>query len=722
MKKLLFLALLLTVAMFALSACNRNGGTDTSDPADTGTTSGTTPPANQPGETQPPAEIEQPVQAPEGTRASILASLEDWPAPTGYIINAHHTRPDTNMLHAAWGNAQPNAHARTLMNDLPTMARNTGNEFFPNPMVMVNGDWPEIRDNPDGTRTFTFTVYTENQFSDGTFINASHYAANIAFLTSHQWGEVVPSVFDLMHLHHRTDWLAGNIDVLPSVRIYNESQFSVTKGAAYVPNVWQTALHMNYNPLPFHQYNIEVHDDGEGVFFTTVGRDYFCVESLRAVVYGTNVGYETDAEGEYRLDSNGDRIPYGDGLRYRPRVFAGPYMFENLDVGNGVLTLVANPYFPGTWDGYRPRIERVIWRLTPSTLAVDAVASGDAHIMEAIQDGVAIEGAMEVLVGGGTHSFIHFDQFGQLFTQFHTDTGPTQFREVRQALSYLQDRHEMNEFVGRGFSVVAHGPWSPAWWWYQEAADLDLYDRITIYDFNMARAIELLEEGGWVYNADGSPFVHGVDTLRHKLVDDWEWGRDDNGDIVRVLADEDGNLLRSNKVPTGEQVYMPLIINWMVRAVPYPFRDAVELQLFDNLEYAGGLLIQDRNDGWSPFLSGGYRQADRFEMHTLGIGMGNPWTPWMNFSLDAIPAQNWGQVDNPETRALADAFITMDYVNRRDEFIEHFIVWMEHLTYEAYTLPFMMALVHDFFPVDLGNWYNNGIWTFPQAVQRAYWR
>ena len=56
----------------------------------------------------------------------------------------------------------------------------------------------------------------------------------------------------------------------------------------------------------------------------------------------------------------------------------------------------------------------------------------------------------------------------------------------------------------------------------------------------------------------------------------------------------------------------------------------------------------------------------------------------------------------------------------RDEFVEHFIVYMEHLTYELFTLPFNMALVHDFFPHDVQNWNNTGIWGWPEVVQRLY--
>ena len=722
MKKFLLSVLLLAVIVFAVASCQN----DTAD--DPGNVDVTTTPATQPTPQEPADTPEPPPELPAGSRAAIVAELANWPPPTGYIVNAHATRPDQNILSSAWSNPTPVAHARVLMNGgLETMARNRFNDFFPNPMVMVDGAWPVIRDNPDGSRTYTFTIYTENQFSDGSFITAHHYAGGLALWVSPYWHAVVPSAFTLLELQYRTPFQTGAIDVLPSVRIYSDSEFSITIAAEFLPNVWETSLYMSHSPVPIHMFGIEAHDEGQGVFLRALGGGAITHEAFHTIIEGGVVGYVTDEDGEYELDSAGNRIPIGDGIRYRPTVFAGPYMFESVDVGNGVLTLVANPYFPGTWDGFRPRIERVIWRMTPSPLLVDAIATGAAHMMESIQDGVALETAMDVLVGGGTHTFINYDQFGQLFIQLHADIGPTQFREVRQALSFMLDRHEINEFTGRGFSTVAHGLWAPAWWWYQEAAGRDLYDRITIYDLNVDRAIELLEAGGWNYNADGTPFAgpgDGVNNIRHKWVDEWDWGRNADGAIERFTRDAEGNLTGSNRVYTGNQVLMPLIINWAVRAVDYPWRDGIEMHLFDNLAHAGGRLVQERTERWGAILTGGYREEQRFEMHALGIGMGNPWTPWFQFDLATIPAQNWGNVDCPVTRELSHRIRVSDLTTPEghDAFIELFIDWMAHLTYEAFTIPGTMALVHDFVPLNLGNWYNNPLWTFPQAVQRAYWR
>jgi len=763
MKKLLFLALLLMVSIFALAACGN--GEAAEEPGDDQEQPAVATPAPEVEPAENGDDEEEEVAVATSGRDELLAGFANWPDPEGYVVLAHWTTLDSN-IHGGWTNPMPIAHARILMfNGMATMGRNSGNEFFPNPMVLVDAQWPEIRDNADGTRTYTFTVYTDNRFSDGSPILAKHYAANLALFTSPFWAELVPSAGDFLWVDGRAEWLAGEADVLSGVRIYSDSQFSVTASTDDLPNVWASAIHMNIDPIPVHMYGAEAHDNGNGVFLTALGGGELTFEALHSVEEGGFGHYLVDADGEYVYVGEGEdaeRVPIGDGVRYRPTVFPGPYMFESIDVGNGVLTLVANPYFPGTWDGYRPRIERVIWRITPQPLLVDALQMGEAHMMVTIDDGDALTNAMEVLVGGGTHTFINYDQFGQIFTQFHTDTGPTQFRAVRQAISFMIDRHEIAERVGRGFSTVAHGPWAPAWWWYQEAANRDLYDRVTIYDLDMARAIAILEADGWVYDANGDPFTG--EGLRHRWVDDWEWGTVMIPEMEEVymevpVLDEDGEEtgeyeyayvevptgeyleviermvweynaegmrvrpIRSNKVPTGEQVLMPLIINWMVRDVDYMPRDMLELQLFENLEAAGGQLIQERSSLWGTYLQMGYRREDRYEMHVLGVSMGNPWTPWQLMSLEWIPMSNWGQVDCARTRELSDAFRVMDLTTEEghNAFVEGFIEYMAHLTYEAFTIPFHMSLVHDFIPPNLGNYYSNPLWAFPEAIQRAYW-
>jgi peptide/nickel transport system substrate-binding protein len=719
MKKLLFLAMLLVASMVVLAACNRNNDDDNQQ----GAVDPTAAPTVAPTPTLAPPPPVEPISARDELLARAAAMVA---TPGSYVVNATTTRPDANIL-GGWTNIMPNAQTRTMMAGLETVARNHFNEFFPNPIVMVDGAWPEIRDNADGSRTYTFTIYTDNRFSDGTYVNAVHYVGGLALAISPQWRTLVPSVGDVLWLEGRNPFLDGEAPTVTGLRLYNDSQFSITAAADWMPNVWEAALHMSFGPTPLHMYGVEAHDDGNGVYVTNIGGSPLTAEQLNERVMGGEPRLVPflNADGTEQLDADGNPVGMmvGDGLRYRPTVFAGPWMFESVDVGNGVLTLLANPYFPGTWDGYRPRIERVFWRFSPPATILDNVVA-EGHMMIDQGDGTVLENAMNLLAD--THYFVEYAQFGQRLIQFQADTGPTQFTPVRQALAFMLDRHRINEEAGRGFSTVAHGPWAPAWWWYQDAVGMGLYDRIHIYDFNMARAIELLVNDGWVLDANGNPYegnaLDDPTNIRHKLVREWHYGLDDEGAVQRMVRDANGVPTGANRVYTGEEVLMPLVINWYAAVNMTPGRQALELQLPENLALAGGQLVQHFGDDWSTVMAAGYRREERVQMFYLGVGMGNPWTPWNLMSLDWIPQSNWGQVDNPVTRELADRFRTFSLPEDHDAFVEAFIDYMEHLTYEVYSLPTRMGRHFDFIPNNVGGWFNTSIWQFPMAITRAYIR
>jgi peptide/nickel transport system substrate-binding protein len=508
---------------------------------------------------------------------------------------------------------------------------------------------------------------------------------------------LVPSAGDWLEVAGREAWISGESGALSGVRIYNDSEFSLTIDAEHLPNVWEAAMFMGVGPNALHAYGLEAHDDGDGVFLTGPGRIPLTFEALNLAVNGGTFEYQIDEEtGEYVLDAAGERIIIGgDGQRYRPTVFSGPYMFESVDVGNSVLSLVVNPHFPGTWDGFRPRIERIIWRFVPVPLIVDALAAGEVHMNVAMAGGENLQNAFATLINidNPSHTFFNYPQHGQSLIQFHTDFGPTQFREVRQAMSYLIDRYAWNEIVNRGFATVPHGPYGAAWWWYQEAMERGLRDRLVIYGLNISRAIELLESGGWNYTATGEPFVGpgNENHIRHKWVD-------------------------------GE--LMPLEIRWVVTPDPSVGRDTLNLQLPENMAYAGMRLVEERSQRWAAIMQGGYREEERFHMYQLTVGMATIWAPWLLFSLEWIPQSNWGQVDNPVTRELADRFRVLDITTPEGHsaFVDAFIDFMVHLNHEAYTIPMSMSLHHDFIPTWLGGWFNTGLWTFPEAIQRSYIR
>ena len=683
MKKKIFTIIPLVLALAFFAACRNNDDNDDNGNG-TGTDVVTTTPAAGGDDTSV-------AEANVLTRDQILARVADFPAPTGYIIARASVSPDANIWTASWTNNSANAMARFAMDGLQTMARDDQNNVFPNPMVLLGGELPDITDNADGSRTYTFHIYTDNRFSDGTLINAYHYAGGAAFFMHPNWGTVAPAISATPFITGRADFVAGDIDYITGIRIYSESSFSITAGAEFIPNVWEAFQHMMHSPVPLHALGVEAHDNGRGVYLTGLGGSPFTAEALNLVVNGGTPEYATDEDGAFIYNAQGQRqLLGGDGFRFTSPVVPGPWMFDSVDVGAGTLTLRANPYYPGTWDGYVPRFELFIQQYVPVDTTVDAMAAGTIHILHDVTVGDIIAESFSRLIDvqNPVHDFNAFPQLGQNIIQFHVDHGPTQFRAVRASIAFMLDRHAFAELFGRGFASVPHGQYAPAWWWFNEAAERGLHDQLIIYDLNMDEAIRLLVEDGWNYDANGNEFVGpgATGNYRHKWVD-------------------------------GE--LMELHINWVTAAAARPGRDAIELQLVDRALYAGMRLTQERTAQWASYLQGDHQI---YHMFDVGIGFPILWMPWWLNDPANGPATNWANMDWPEVLAIGINIRDGEVLTEtgRYNFVTNFIELVVALNYELDRIPMAMLTSHDFYPEWLGNWNGTGFWNIGFAITRTF--
>ncbi|MCL2363898.1 MAG: ABC transporter substrate-binding protein [Defluviitaleaceae bacterium] len=724
MKKLLFLVALLAASLFFMAACNRDNDDNGYDPGP-GTAATTAPVANVPDATMAP--IDSP-DAPAGDQVR-----------GNYVVVRATILPDNNIAWANWGNPAVNGQMRDLIwGGRGTLVANMYDELFANPSVMVGGQMPTRTVLDNGDVRFHFHIYTTNVFSDGTPITAEHYAGNIAFLISPQWNAATPGGNTaFMDISGRLAWLEGEANVLTGVRLYDDANFSVTIRAEGFPMIWEDAAFASYAPFPLFAFGVEAHDDGEGVFLTGPGGVTLTNEMLNIAVHGGEISYRVDqrglydendeplmeeaydADGEplYRAINDEDGEPTGeyervmvrvtedwvrddlppvggDGFRFAPTVFVGPYVFHSVDTGAGHLQVQRNPRFGYTWDNFSPRIEYIIWREVPDPTLVDALAAGEVHMTVGQGQGQIINNALDMLVAGGTHNFTNYDRPGYGLIQFHTDTGPTQFTAVRQAFKWLIDRDVFGEMFTEGHGSTAHGPYANSWWWTQEARDAGMYDRLIMYTLNVPMAISLLEADGWNYTADGEPFVgpgRWSDMhIRHKWVD-------------------------------GE--LMPLRIDWATFTSPNRITDIINVLLPGPMEEAGFYLNEVRYAAPTALMMRqGEAEGVRYNMFNLGLTFTGAWAPWLTFSPDSIPAGNWGQVDMPHVMEAAYRIrnINDPTGDGRADFIEAFIEFMVVMNYEVTMIPLYVDIWFDFVPYWLGDWNNNALWGFAAAIQRAY--
>ena len=142
-----------------------------------------------------------------------------------------------------------------------------------------------------------------------------------------------------------------------------------------------------------------------------------------------------------------------------------------------------------------------------STSEIDAILDGEIDAtLGRISHSIAIEYADDRKV-----AITPFDTFGWLFAAYNLDPDRTslfQDVETRQALMYALDREAIVNDIMSGFAEVAHGTQSRISPGY--AGD----ELRTRYEFDRARAEELLADAGWVdsdgdgvLERDGEPFA-----------------------------------------------------------------------------------------------------------------------------------------------------------------------------------------------------------------------
>jgi len=641
------------------------------------------------------------------TRAEILATIPDI-APSGQIVIGTTVWPSENIM-AGWDTLFVNTDIRNLMfRGLDTMERDINGHWFANPIVVRD---IEITDNADGSRTYTFTIYTQNRFSDGTYITARHYAANLVFF-NHPYFLEQGSFTTVGHdIVGQSAWLQGDADTFAGVRLYSDEQFSVTIDAEHLPCVWEAIRFMNHSPLPYHAIipAATLVDNGDGVFFDRL--------TSRAMDRGLN-GADRPFSNDFtrNLGLAGGSASQHQGYRFHPTVVPGPYRFVGTDHGNGVITLEANPYFPGTWDGYRPRIQTIMFSYFPAEIIVQAMVVGEIDIIASQGSGVhdIVNPALERLVEAGTHQYISYPRNGYGLIRFHVDHGPTQFVEVRQAIKWLLDRELFGDIFTGGHAMVVQGQYSPAHWWYQEALERGFYDRLTTYYFNPDRAIEVLEAGGWVLNSQGQPFRPGIDAVRYKdissydLLWDTEWGFNQLDTDPSIT----GNLMR-------------LEIYWSTFSVNR-VTDIIAYLLPHEMEAIGMQLTPHLFDGVFPLvaLARSYGIGPEFHMFNIAQNFATAHSPWNALNPDWELLGGWNSTftRDQDLFELANRLRFMDISTRdgRDEFVDAWIDLAEELNHQVLEIPLYVDMFFDFIPIGLQNWSNNHIWGVSPAIIRAY--
>ena len=691
MKK--FLALLLALAMIAsLAAC----GSNTDAPATT--TAATEAPTT-----------EAPATAPSVPNRAILGSSTElsgdfrWPGFGGSSAGA--SDQDINRLTAGYS----------------TMETNQGGAYVWNETVVKSHNETE---NEDGTYTVTIELNEGLTFSDGSPITAANYVAGIlAFSTqvsvgAGHSGKSGQSLVGYNDFYAYTGEEGTGSKVFTGVRMLDDYSFSLTVSSDFYPYYFAyTYAAVSPDPLGLVLgEGVEVKDDGEGCylsdnFYEKNGDEYVKAAEIAANRY--------------------------DVTKYP---FSGPYVISNWDAATKECTMTINPEFKGNFEGQTPSIETIVYVKIIEETQLDQLKTGGVDVLSGITGGDSTKAALEI-VDGVNFAEVHYQRAGYGKIQFECDFGPTMFPEVRQAIIYLLNRTEFCQAFTGGYGVVVDGPYSPDFdMWRAVQDDIELVD----YTFSPDNAKKVLEEGGWIYNSKGEPFVEGaggVDSVRYKKLTEEEanaldiYGNDAGNKTFKSVANTDN--ITYETVEINGEYYMPLVINWF-GSTPNPVTDLLSTTLANSSDLASvGMVIRATTGDFTTLLgniyrdpSMGYAGSPIYGMYNLATGWNSAeydykfsWSSdpsWADYSSNklkdpydaAFPYDRAGEkLTYEEAMAASDGKLGMDYLSMAmvynattvDEYNQWWMAYIERWNQLVPDIPLYSNYYYDVYNANIEN-------------------
>ena len=361
----------------------------------------------------------------------------------------------------------------------------------------------------EGDHTYLLALYHDLYYSDGTRITAWDYA--FSFLLS-----MAPEMEAIGASVRRPGWIvgydayAGGQGPLSGVRVLGPNLMSVTLSHEYLPFFYELGL-LSCLPAPVHVIapGVAVKDDGQGVYLANEDGSVdpvFTAELLEKTILDSDSGYMS-----------------------HPAVVSGPYILRSWDGTTAEFEI--NSYYKGNSLGQVPRIPRLTYTAAALDTAADQLVSGELGLLNKITRADVIENLSGRLQEAKLAS-VSYPRVGLSFISFCCENETVSSPAVRRAIACCFDRDAaLAEYagtygtrvdgyygVGQWMVALASGAVEPPVAKPSENPDVEAsaadeaalsaweelsLDGLDPYALDTARAVRLLEEDGWVLNADG---------------------------------------------------------------------------------------------------------------------------------------------------------------------------------------------------------------------------
>lgn len=618
----------------------------------------------------------------------------------GQVVIGTSTEASGDWAYSAFVR-NPNATDKavmTLTDDMTTVDSDQHGDYGINKTVVKSYERIEEE---NGNVTFKFVINDGLKFNNGEAVTAENFVAWTMFVTSPAGKEmgVVSATYNMLPggLAYRN----GETNVLSAVRLYDEKTFSITIAktgedgeTSYLPYYYDItyAAMQAVNLTYWFGEGWSVKDDGEGVYFVNADGKEFTAETIG----------ETVTAGRFATGN---------------RVTAGPYNLVSFDQSSREIVLEVNENYNGNFEGQKPGIQKLVIVKTSEDTVMDMITTGQIQIYSQIADGSEVNAVMDLIEAGTIDSSpSQYDRAGYGYFGFACDLGPTQFTEFRQAIAYLLDRVEFAQTFCKGWGSVVHGPYCTA---FTMTAKTDIEKKINHYDYNPEKAVELLKQAGFVYNADGSDYVDGSGEVRY----------------AKVTEEQAKYYDSFNKVLADGTILMPATINWASsegNAV-----SALLSTMLANSEAtkAAGVSIVKTEMTFPELLNYMYRQDSyglggdysmpTYNMFNLATGYnGGVYDESYNWTTDPEYIEQGYNVQHLYDEQLDKLSMDMVYGVEPSDEATYLDLWEKYIIRWNELLP-MVPLYSNIYvtvyPNTIDNYAEDSFWGFERAILYANW-
>ena len=618
----------------------------------------------------------------------------------GQVVIGTSTEASGDWAYSAFVR-NPNATDKavmTLTDDMTTIESNQHGDYVINKTVVKSYERIEEE---NGNVTFKFVINDGLKFNNGEAVTAENFVAWHMFLTSPAGKEmgVVSAIYNMLPggLAYRN----GETNVLSAVRLYDEKTFSITiakTGEDGVTNYLPFYYDLTYasmqavNLTYWFGEGWSVKDDGEGVYFV-------------------------NADGkEFTAATVGDTVTAG-RFATGNRVTAGPYNLVSFDESSREIVLEVNENYNGNFEGQKPGIQKLVIVKTSDDTVMDMISTGQIQIYSQIADGAQVNAVLDLIEAGTIDSSpSQYDRAGYGYFGFACDLGPAQFTEFRQAVAYLLNRVEFAQTFCQGWGSVVHGPYCTA---FTMTSKTDIDKKVNHYDYNPEKAVELLKQAGFVYNADGSDYVDGSGEVRYAKV-----------------TEEQAKYYESfNKVLADGTILMPATLNWASSQGNSVSALLTTMLASSEATKAAGISIVKTEMDFPSLLSYMYRQETNgavgdftvptYNMFNLATGYnGGVYDESYNWTTNPEFIEQGYNVQHLYDKELDKLSMDMVYGVEPGDEATYLSLWEKYIIRWNELLPMVPLYSNVYvsvYPNTIDNYAEDSFWGFERAILYANW-